>query len=329
MSPMLLTILVSALAFGAVMVAAFAIFGTALKGESRGKRRLEAISSKEAQRAQKPTRDREKERRKVVQETMKELEQKQKEARAKMTLKRRLEQAGLTVTPSMFHIVSAGLGVTLGLVAFVLHVKPYVALLIAFAGGFGVPRWVLAFLCGSRRGAFLQEFANSIDVIVRGVKSGLPLNDCMQIIAKEAQSPVKEEFQAIIDAQKMGVTLDQALQRMYDAMPIPEVNFFAIVLTIQQKTGGNLSEALGNLAAVLRGRKTLKGKIDAMSSEAKASAMIIGSLPPGVMIMVYMSTPKYISLLWTEHLGQIMLMGGVLWMSTGIFVMRRMINFNV
>jgi tight adherence protein B len=328
MSPMLLTILVAGLAFAAVLTVAFALFGSALKGESRSKRRLDAITSKEPQRA-KPTRDREKERRKVVQETMKELEQKQKEQRARMTLKRRLEHAGLILTPAMFHVFSVGFGLTLGLVAFVLHVKPYVAFLIAFAAGFGVPRWVVAFLGGNRRKAFVQEFANAIDVIVRGVKSGLPLNDCMQIIARESQSPVKEEFQAVVDAQKMGVTLDQALLRMYDSMPIPEVNFFAIVLTIQQKTGGNLSEALGNLAAVLRGRKTLKGKIDAMSSEAKASAAIIGSLPPGVMIMVYLSTPQYISLLWTEHLGQIMLMGGALWMATGVFVMRRMINFNV
>lgn len=325
---MLLTILVSGLAMLAVIVAAMAFFGPALAGEDRARKRLEAVAAREAQKGAR-TRDREKERRKIVQETLKELEQKQKEQRAKMTMKRRLEQAGLTVSPRVFYGVSVAVGLALGLVAFVLHVNPpWVALLIGFAAGFGVPRWVLGFLSGARKKKFASEFANAIDIIVRGVKSGLPLAECLQIIARESQSPLKEEFQAIVDAQKMGVTLDQALQRMYESMPVPEVNFFAIVLTIQQKTGGNLSEALGNLAAVLRGRKTLKGKIDAMSSEAKASAAIIGALPPGVMIMVYLSTPGYVSLLWTEHLGQLMLMGGALWMLTGVLVMRKMINFN-
>ncbi|MFO1186065.1 MAG: type II secretion system F family protein [Alphaproteobacteria bacterium] len=328
MSPMLLTILVSGLAMLAVTVAAMAMFGPALAGEDRGRKRLEAVAAREAQKGR-GMRDREKERRKIVQETLKELEQKQKEQRAKMTLKRRLEQAGLSVSPRVFYGVSVAVGLAIGLVAFVLRVNPpWVALLIGFAAGFGAPRWVLGFLAGMRKKKFAAEFANAIDIIVRGVKSGLPLGECLQIIARESQSPLKEEFQAIVDAQKVGVTLDQALLRMYESMPVPEVNFFAIVLTIQMKTGGNLSEALGNLAAVLRGRKTLKGKIDAMSSEAKASAAIIGALPPGVMIMVYLSTPKYVSLLWTEHLGQLMLMGGALWMLTGVLVMRKMINFN-
>lgn len=325
---MLLTILVAGLAMITVIVAAMALFGPTLSGEDRGRKRLEAVAARESQKGR-PTRDREKERRKIVQETLKELEQKQKEQRAKMTLKRRLEQAGLAVTPRVFHGVSIAIGLALGLIAFVLHVNPpWVALLIAFAAGFGVPRWVVGFMSGMRKKKFAAEFANAIDIIVRGVKSGLPLGECLQIIARESQSPLKEEFQAIVDAQKMGVTLDQSLARMYDSMPVPEVNFFAIVLTIQQKTGGNLSEALGNLAAVLRGRKTLKGKIDAMSSEAKASAAIICALPPGVMVMVYLSTPGYVSLLWTEHLGQLMLMGGALWMLTGVLVMRKMINFN-
>jgi tight adherence protein B len=324
---MLLMLTVAGLAFVAVMVAAFALFGNALAGDSRSKKRLDAVTSRDAQKGAR-VRDREKDRRKILQETMKELEQKQKEHRARMTLKRRLEQAGLAVTPPMFHGVSIGFGLTVGLVLFVLHAKLLAVVLVAFVAGFGLPRWGLALLCNKRKKAFAEEFANAIDVIVRGVKSGLPLNECLQIIARESQSPVKEEFQAVVDAQKLGVTLDQSLERMYESMPVPEVNFFAIVLTIQQKTGGNLSEALGNLSAVLRGRKTLKGKIQAMSSEAKASAAIIGSLPPGVMVMVYLSTPGYISLLWTEHLGQLMLMGGALWMLTGILVMRKMINFN-
>src|SRR5208337_3481680 len=122
-------------------------------------------------------------------------------------------------------------------------------------------------------------------------------------------------------------TLEQALKRMYENMPTTEVGFFSIVMTIQIKSGGNLSEALGNLAGVLRDRKRLQGKIRAMSSEAKASAMIIGSLPPGVMGIVYLTTPHYISLLFTEKVGNLLLAGCVIWMSIGVFVMRKMINF--
>ena len=325
MDPTLQTLLVAGLALIAVLIGGFALIGS---GGDRAKKRIEQIAARDPRTNRSPLRDKEKERRKIVLETLKEVELKQKEQRAKRNLKYKIDQAGLTISPLYFHLVCLGLAAILGLVAFVFHVKFYVIPLISFAGGLGVPRWVLGFLCGRRRKAFSAEFANAIDVIVRGVRSGLPLNECLQIIARESQSPLKEEFQQIVDGQKMGLTLEQSLSRLYEAMPIAEVNFFAIVLTVQQKTGGNLSEALGNLSSVLRGRKTLKGKIAAFSSEAKASAMIIGSLPPMVMIMVYLSTPSYISLLWTERLGQIMLMGGVLWMASGIFVMRKMINFN-
>jgi len=331
--PLIFTVLISALVGVAVLVAAFAVFGKSLSDSERMQRRLEGLAAPKAadgpfKGVQSRARDREKERRKAVEESLKELEQKQKEQRAKLTLRRRLEQAGLSISPLVFHIASAVFGITAGLVAFVLGMKPWVAALILFATGLGLPRWVLGFMRANRMKKFGEEFANAIDVIVRGVKSGLPLNDCLQIISRESQEPVKTEFQGLVDAQKMGVPLEQSLQRMYDNMPIAEVSFFGIVLSIQQKTGGNLSEALGNLSNVLRGRKSMRGKIQALSGEAKASAMIIGSLPPGVMLMVYLSTPAYISLLWTTHLGQLMIMGCVFWMSVGILIMRKMINFN-
>ena len=331
--PLVLTILVSALVGVAVLVAAFAMFGKGLSDSERMQRRLEGLATAKPGNAPLKgvsvrARDREKERRKAVEESLKELEQKQKEQRAKLTLKRRLEQAGLNISPLVFHLTSAAFGITAGLVAFVLGVKIWIAALILFATGVGLPRWALAFMRAARMKKFGEEFANAIDVIVRGVKSGLPLNDCLQIIARESQEPVKSEFQTLVDAQKVGVSLEQSLQRMYDNMPIAEVSFFGIVLSIQQKTGGNLSEALGNLSGVLRGRKSMRGKIEALSGEAKASAMIIGSLPPGVMLMVYLSTPAYIRLLWTTHIGEFMIMGCVFWMTTGILVMRKMINFN-
>ncbi|MFZ1989469.1 MAG: type II secretion system F family protein [Alphaproteobacteria bacterium] len=331
--PLILTILISVLVGTAVLVAAFAVFGKGLSDSERMQRRLEGLAAPKTtdgplKGPQSRARDREKDRRKAVEESLKELEQKQKEQRAKLTLRRRLEQAGLSISPLVFHVASAVFGITAALVAFVFGMKPWVAALIFFATGLGLPRWVLGLIRAKRMKKFGEEFANAIDVIVRGVKSGLPLNDCLQIISRESQEPVKTEFQGLVDAQKMGVPLEQSLQRMYDNMPTPEVSFFGIVLAIQQKTGGNLSEALGNLSGVLRGRKSMRGKIEALSGEAKASAMIIGALPPGVMLMVYLSTPAYISLLWTTHIGEFMIMGCVVWMSIGILIMRKMINFN-
>jgi tight adherence protein B len=185
----------------------------------------------------------------------------------------------------------------------------------------------LGFLRARREKKFTGEFANAIDVIVRSVKSGLPTTEALKIVSKEMPEPVASEFSTLVEGLKVGVTLEQGLKRMFDNMPTPEVNFFAIVMTIQQKSGGNLSEALGNLAGVLRDRKRLQGKIKAMSSEAKASAAIIGSLPPSVMGLVYMTTPDYIGLLFSEHVGNLMLGGCVLWMLTGIAVMKKMISF--
>ena len=148
------------------------------------------------------------------------------------------------------------------------------------------------------------------------------------MIANDAQEPIKSEFKAIIETQTIGMPLGEACSRLYDRMPLPEANFFGIVISIQQKSGGNLSEALGNLSKVLRDRKKMKEKIQAMSMEAKASAGIIGSLPPIVMFLVYLTTPHYISLLWTHPTGQLMLVGCVVWMSIGIMVMKKMINFD-
>jgi tight adherence protein B len=163
---------------------------------------------------------------------------------------------------------------------------------------------------------------------VRGVKAGLPVGDCIRIIAAETQEPVKGEFRAIAEATAIGMPLPDACAKLYDRIPLPEANFFTIVIAIQQKAGGNLSEALGNLSRVLRDRKQMKAKIKAMSTEAKASAAIIGSLPIAVMILVYISSPSYIELLWTHQMGRFMLAVSAMWMATGIFVMKKMINFD-
>jgi tight adherence protein B len=266
--------------------------------------------------------------RKNVQALLKEIENKQAEKKAKLTLRRRLDQAGLpNLSERGFWIASGGFAAVMTFLSFASGQTLVVDALVAFVCGFGLPRWVLGFLKGRREKAFTNEFANAIDVIVRSVKSGLPTNEALRIVARESPDPCGGEFNRLCESLKVGVTLDQGVKKMYESMPTAEVAFFGIVMTIQQKSGGNLSEALGNLAGVLRDRKRLQGKIKAMSSEAKASAGIIGSLPPGVMFIVYLTTPDYISLLFTEHMGNLMLLGCGVWMGLGILVMRKMINF--
>ncbi len=267
-------------------------------------------------------------RRKQVQETLKEIEAKQKAEKEKLTIRLRLQRAGLEITPRTFYIASVVTGMVVALIITLSGLPVGAAALGGFAGGFGVPRWFVNFKTKRRQAAFVEEFANSLDVIVRGVKAGLPINDCLKIIANESPEPVGREFRELVDGQAMGVTVEQGLQKVYERMPLPEVNFFMIVLAIQQQAGGNLSEALGNLANVLRDRKKMRAKIQAMSQEAKASAGIIGALPPGVMLLIYVTTPEYISLLFTTTAGNMIIVGGLMWMGIGLLVMRKMINFN-
>jgi tight adherence protein B len=310
-----------------VLVLGGAAFAFAGGDDARSQKRFAAVAGPGA-RGARQTADANAQRRRTMQTALKEFEKKQAENKPRITLRRRLDRAGMTnVKESYFWIASAGLALVVGGFCLIEGQSLIVTAMAAFASGFGLPRWVLSFLNARREKKFTDDFANAIDVIVRSVKSGLPTSDALRIVAQEFRDPVGGEFKKLVDGQKLGVTLDQGLKKMFDSMPTAEVSFFGIVMTIQSKTGGNLSEALGNLAAVLRDRKRLLGKIKAMSSEAKASAMIIGSLPPGVALIVYMTTPDYISLLFTERTGNLLLAGCVLWMGIGIFVMRKMINF--
>jgi tight adherence protein B len=261
-------------------------------------------------------------------DALKELNEKQKSSRKSMlSIKGKIAQAGLAVPVLNFWIAAAALGGA-GFGACLYFGAPlYMAALIGFVGFVGVPRWVLGFLISSRQTKFARQLADGIDVIVRGVKSGLPLNQCLRILATESPEPLKTEFANVCDAQQMGVPLEQNLQKLYERMPLPEVNFFNIVLIIQAKAGGNLSEALGNLSTVLRARRLLGEKIKALSSEAKASAGIIGSLPLAVMGLVYLTRPDYIMILFINETGRIILLSVAVMMSLGIMVMRNMINF--
>jgi tight adherence protein B len=266
--------------------------------------------------------------RKNVAALLKDVEKNRAAKKERPTMRRRLEQAGFPkANPRNFWIICATAALVAAGITMLMHQNVLVIAASVFVVGLGLPRWVLGFLTNRRKKKFTENFATAIDVIVRSVKSGLPTNEALRIVAREVPNPVGSEFHNLVESLKVGVTLEQAMKRMMESMPTPEVGFFAIVMTIQTKSGGNLSEALGNLSAVLRDRKRLQGKIKAMSSEAKASAMIIGSLPPGVMGIVYVTTPTYIAKLFTERAGNLMLAGCVIWMSMGIMVMRKMINF--
>jgi tight adherence protein B len=261
---------------------------------------------------------------------LKDVEKNRAAKRERPTMRRRLEQAGFPkANPRTFWMICGIAAAVAASIAMLMHQSPLVIALAIFAVGLGLPRWVLGFLISRRKKKFTANFATAIDIIVRSVKTGLPTNEALRIVAREVPDPVGSEFHNLVESLKVGVTLEQAMKRMMESMPTVEVGFFTIVMTIQSKSGGNLSEALGNLAFVLRDRKRLQGKIKAMSSEAKASAMIIGSLPPGVMAIVYLTTPAYIALLFTERAGNLMLAGCVLWMGCGIMVMRKMINFKL
>jgi len=270
-------------------------------------------------------------RRKSLQSSLTELEEKARERGRKaahVSIERRLQQAGLNGTLRGFVIVSVVLGLSAGLVVLVVGLSPLFALAFAVICGFGVPRWALSFLRKRRQAKFVLEFANAIDVVVRGIRSGLPLNDTLRMIAADTPEPVRSEFARIVEAQQMGMPIAEAVERLYQNMPLPETNFFAIVVSIQSQAGGNLAEALSNLSSVLRERRRMKGKIKAMSMEAKASGYIIGSLPIIVGFLVYLTSPDYISVLFTTSTGNIVLAASAFWMGLGILVMRNMINFD-
>jgi tight adherence protein B len=321
-------VLVALLAMMAVGGVAFAFAG----GDERSQKRIEAVAkSKGPGRISKAqTEADEAKKRKNFATLLKDVEKNQVALRekSKPTMRRRLEQAGFAnVTPRTFWIICGVLGLVTALLCLSTGQSKLMSVLAVFAISFGLPRWVLGFLTNRRKKMFTKEFANAIDVIVRSVRSGLPTNEALRIVARESPDPVGSEFTRLVDGLKVGISLEQGLKKMHESMPTSEVGFFAIVMTIQAKSGGNLSEALSNLAVVLRDRKRLQGKIKAMSSEAKASASIIGSLPPAVMGLVWLSTPAYINLLFSERVGNLMLAGCAFWMGTGIMVMRKMINF--
>jgi tight adherence protein B len=285
-----------------------------LSGERDAERRMQSVAKPDRIGAKVVARASPKVRRDQLEETLKELEARSKK-RKSPPLAVRIEQAGLTGVLVFAAVIMVGGGLL-----------PAAGL--AFGASVGLPQWILAYLRKRRHAKFLENFPDAVDIIVRGIKAGLPLLDSMKVIVNDAPEPIKSEFRAILETQGIGIPLGEACAKLFDRVPLPEANFFGIVVSIQQKSGGNLSEALGNLSRVLRDRKKMKAKIRAMSMEAKASAGIIGSLPIVVMGVVYVTSPDYITLLWTAPLGRLMLAGSACWMLVGVMSMKKMINFD-
>lgn len=318
-------VLLVALSLAAIV---FTLIEPYLSGAKKAEKRISNVTENRAKKiAVRTANDVANTRRKAVADTLKDIENKQK-ANEKLSLRIRLQRAGIDTTPRNFYIASAISGLVCAALSFLAFpTAPIAAPIAGFVGAIGLPRWYLSQATKSRQIKFLKEFANAIDVIVRGVKSGLPLNECLGIISRESPEPIASEIREVVEQQRVGVPLGECLDRLMDRMPLSEVKFFAVVIAIQQQAGGNLSEALGNLSGVLRDRVKLQMKVKALSAEAKASAGVLAALPPVVGTLVYLTSPAYISLLWTKTTGQFLLLVSAFWMFCGIMVMRKMINF--
>ncbi len=346
--PMVLAIV--GLAAVAAAAVAYGVLFSEIENQQKTANRYKKVKAAETDTVKvKAARDRMAEatkRRKSIQDSLTELEKKQEQNKKvdAPTLKVRLLQSGLAVTESQFYMFSAALALGTLVVGLILTAdmsnapafdilpvsNPQLGVIaMAFVMGVGMPRFVLGFLYKRRMKKFLGEFPNSLDIMVRSIKSGLPLNDAIRLIAMEGQEPVKSEFRRVVEAQQMGMSIADACARMNATIPLQEVKFFGIVIGIQAQAGGNLSEALGNLSRVLRERKKMLGKVQALSMEAKASAAIIGALPFIVALLVSITSPDYIKPLFSDPRGHLILLGSGVWMSIGVFVMRKMINFDI
>jgi len=323
LSSLLLIVLAATATGGVLYVFVYPLFS----GEAKAEKRKAALLTPGSARKISDKQTDPNARRKQISESLKELEARNK--RKKVPLDAKIAQAGLSWSRRRFIIYSILTGILTAGFVFMMARHWSIALGGAIVGGLGIPRWFLNFAAKRRLRKFTDEFPEAIDIIVRGVKAGLPLGDCLNVIANEMRDPIKTEFRLIVESQAMGLSAGEAVERLVARLPTAETSFFAIVIGIQQKAGGNLSEALANLSGVLRDRKKMRGKIQALSSEAKASAYIIGALPFVVGGLVYITSPTYISLLWTTLVGQLVMAGCAIWMLMGIFVMKKMVSFDI
>ncbi len=329
----IMLVVLAAIAVGALL---YAIFFDRITAEKTGQKRLDAIKkttiSRAVMRSEREKASEAQKRRRTLQDNLDELDRRNKtqnKTQKNPPLRILLAQAGLSWSVRQFYLISTASAFICFLLGLMAGIPLIMAPLIALIGFFGVPRWIVMHLRKKRMKAFLNDFPNALDVITRSLRSGLPLNDSLRLLANDAPSPVKEEFRRIVEAQQMGLTIPEAVAKMPENMPCPETNFFSIVIQIQSQAGGNLSEALGNLSRVLRDRKKMAAKVQAMSQEAKASAAIIGALPFFVAGAISLMSPDYITLLFTTFPGNILLVIALIMYSLGIFVMKIMINFKM
>lgn len=268
-------------------------------------------------------------RQKRIQSKLKQLEQAKKKQSRSGQIRLMLLQAGVPITPQQY----LGINIVSGLITlFVVYpMSPNLIIPIgaAIVAGLGLPKAFMKLAARKRQKQFTKYFADAIDVIIRGVKSGLPVTECLKVVGREFPEPVGNEFRLMVEGQQLGMSLDRLLERALERIPTSDFKFFSIVLQIQKQTGGNLAETLQSLVNVLRGRKKLKDKVSALSSEAKSSAMIIGSLPIFVASVLMLLNPDYIMLLFTTEIGHYILFGGGIWGALGVAVMTKMINFEV
>lgn len=267
----------------------------------------------------------ENERRQAIQQRLKEVERARASGR-KFNLSHEIAKAGLKLGRREFYLGAIAVGAALGGPLYLL-VSSFLGILGFMVGASLLPRFLLSFLIARRLKRFTMLFADAIDVIVRGVRSGLPLAETMAVISHELPDPIGQEFRLVTEGTRLGMTMEESLSRMSQRVPVPEVQFFAVVIGIQQQTGGNLADTLAKLSDLLRARKRMRDKVQAMSSEAKASASIIGSLPVAVGGILALVAPDYIRLLFSTGIGNFIIVAALFWMSIGIMVMRGMINF--
>lgn len=244
-------------------------------------------------------------------------------------LRARLERTGRSWTLGQYALACVGIAVVTAVVLVFIGLPILLAVLIGVFASLFLPHIAVGILIKRRLAAFTTRFPDAIELIVRGLRSGLPITESLGVVGREIPDPVGIEYRQVTDKIRIGQTMDQTLQEMGVRINTPEFQFFVITLSIQRETGGNLAETLSNLADVLRKRAQMKLKIRAMSSEAKASAYILGVLPFVIFTLIYMINPGYIGVFFTETRMMMIGSGAVVWMATGAFIMSRMINFEI
>lgn len=258
---------------------------------------------------------------------LKELEERHKNK--SLSFSQKMQQAGIGISEQQFFIASGACGVVVSVILYLIFSSVILSIIAGVVSGVGIGRLVVNTMRQNRLDKFFNDFPNSLDVVVRGVSAGLPLIDCLRVIATDSEEPIRGEIATVLQGTTLGLTLPDALVKMAERVPIPETSFLAVVITIQAKSGGNLAEALANLSKVIRDRKKLRAKANALAQEAKTTAGILGALPFLVFFANYYISPDYIEPLYTTEMGLWSIFGCFVWMGTGALIIRKMIRFEI